>query len=161
MRASGRLCGLLCLALSIVGFRCVSAAGPLAAASIEAKRAQNNLQVLSELASAKIAEPERVAAVLTALKLAAADLVRLDAAEADEVREAMRAGEVALGDRFRLRVLSDQAVQRQIGASKSAHASARMPLFPGSAAHLARQMQEDAAEGASLSGDTLAIMVSC
>ena len=81
MNVSGHLCGLVCLALAIVGFRYVTAAAPLAATLLEADFAaghslvhpnklgelsiMSNLHVLSELVSAHIAEPARVAAVLT------------------------------------------------------------------------------------------------
>ena len=106
--------------------------------------------------------------MLAPLKLAAADLARLDAAEAGEARAALRAGEVALGDRFRLRLLSEQLEQtmrqkqRQSGARKSARASAGVPLLSDAAADLARRMQdkhEDTAKKSILSGDTMAIMV--
>ena len=72
---------------------------------------QAHLQLLFELALAEVAEPERVAAVLATLKLAPMELGRLNGAEAGEMAEAMRLGEVALGDRFRLRLLSEQLEQ--------------------------------------------------
>ena len=70
--------------------------------------------VLSDLSSAAIAGSalERVTArVLSELRLAPADLGRLDAEEHSEMIYAMKAADVALGDRFRLRLLSARAVR--------------------------------------------------
>ena len=80
--------------------------------------------MLSELAAARVSEPERVAAVLRALKLESADpqswlgdLGALDKAERLEMAAEMRGDGVALGDRSKLRRLA--AGRRTTGGAPS------------------------------------------
>jgi hypothetical protein len=65
--------------------------------AVEPPPTESGWAMFFELASAAVAEPERVAAVLATLKLAPTELGRLDAAEAGELAATMRDGQVALG----------------------------------------------------------------
>ena len=63
--------------------------------------------VLAELSAAQLVQRTAVASVLAAANLAPAELGHLSPGEHAEIMEFMRAGEITLGDRFRLRLLAE------------------------------------------------------
>lgn len=67
--------------------------------------------LVAALSAADIAAPELVAGVLQGVKLAPAELGKLDSAERAELVGAMQAVDVTLGDRFRLRRMSAAEVE--------------------------------------------------
>ena len=83
--------------------------------------------------AAQLVQPQDVAAWLAAANLAPAELGRLSAGEHAEMMESMRAAEITLGDRFRLRVLAEAA---------GFAAAEERPETHGR--HEQRQLQEDA-----------------
>ena len=65
--------------------------------------------VLGGLSAAQLVQPNAVTSVLAAANLAPAELRHLSPGEHAEIMELLRAGEITLGDRFRLRVLGEAA----------------------------------------------------
>ena len=113
-----------------------------------------DLGVLAELSAAQLVQRTAVASVLAAANLAPAELGHLSPGEHAEIMEFMRAGEITLGDRFRLRLLAEA------GGATFFAAPQESPK-----AHLgrhgqARRLQGDAArKGDGLSSDSIALMV--
>jgi hypothetical protein len=99
--------------------------------------------------AAQLVQSQDVATWLAAVNLAPAELGRLSAGEHAEMMESMRAAEITLGDRFRLRVLAEAA---------GFAAAEERPETHGR--HEQRQLQEDATKrGDGLSSDSIALMV--
>ena len=99
--------------------------------------------------AAQLVQSQDVATWLAAANLAPAELGRLSAGEHAEMMESMRAAEITLGDRFRLRVLAEAA---------GFAAAEERPETHGR--HEQRQLQEDATKkDDGLSSDSIALMV--
>ena len=99
--------------------------------------------------AAQLVQSQDVATWLAAANLAPAELGRLSAGEHAEMMESMRAAEITLGDRFRLRVLAEAA---------GFAAAEERPETHGR--HEQRQLQEDATKrDDGLSSDSVALIV--
>ena len=108
--------------------------------------------VLAELSAAQLVQRTAVAHVLAAANLAPADLGHLSLGEHAEIMEFMRAGEITLGDRFRLRLLAEAGGATFFAAPQESKAHGRHGQ--------ARRMQGDAAKKSDgLSSDSIALMV--
>ena len=91
--------------------------------------------------------------MLAAANLAPAELGHLSPGEHAEIMEFMRAGEITLGDRFRLRLLAEA------GGATFFAAPQESPKAQGRHGQ-ARRLQGDAArKGDGLSSDSIALMV--
>ena len=103
--------------------------------------------------AAQLVQSQDVATWLAAANLAPAELGRLSAGEHAEMMESMRAAEITLGDRFRLRVLAE--------AAGFAAAVEERPETHGR--HEQRRLQEDATKTTKrddgLSSDSVALIV--
>ena len=100
--------------------------------------------------AAQLVQSQDVAAWLAAANLVPAELRRLSAGEHAEMMESMRAAEITLGDRFRLRVLAE--------AAGFAAAVEERPETHGR--HEQRRLQEEATKrDDGLSLDSIALMV--
>ena len=82
--------------------------------------------------AAQLLQSQDVAMWLAAANLAPAELGRLSAGEHAEMMESMRAAEITLGDRFRLRVLAEAAGFAAVEERPETHCR-----------HEQRQLQED------------------
>jgi hypothetical protein len=97
-----------------------------------------------------------VASVLAAANLAPAELGHLNPGEYAEIMGFMRAGEITLGDRFRLRLLAEAG---EAGQAAFFAATQESPKAHGRHGQ-ARRLQGGAAQkGDGLSSDSIALMV--
>jgi hypothetical protein len=112
--------------------------------------------VLADLSAAQLVHRTAVANVLAAANLAPAELGHLSPGEHAKIMEFMRAGEITLGDRFRLRLLAEAG-----GATFFADFAAPQESPKAHGRHgRARRLQGDAAKkGDGLSSDSIALMV--
>ena len=110
--------------------------------------------VLADLSAAQLVHPTSVASVLAAANLAPAELGHLSPGEHAEIMGFMWAGEITLGDRFRLRMLAEAGEAAFFAATQESPK-----------AHLGRhgqvrRLQGGAAQkGDGLSSDSIALMV--
>jgi hypothetical protein len=116
-----------------------------------------NAEVAPLLLTAQVTEPQLIARVLETLKLAPADLGRLDAAEHAELLDAMRSSEVVLGDRFRLRLLSGFARNR-VDSEQTAKLMKEAEAVADALSSNQRHLQDMAEEAGSMSSDTIALV---
>ena len=136
------------LSVSIAMSLCTAAHVQAGAAYVRDPRVEGTSITLPTLAT-QLVQSQDVATWLAAANLAPAELGRLSAGEHAEMMESMRAAEITLGDRFRLRVLAEAA---------GFAAAEERPETHGR--HEQRQLQEDATKrDDSLSSDSIALMV--
>ena len=109
--------------------------------------------------AAQLLQSQDVAMWLAAANLAPAELGRLSAGEHAEMMESMRAAEITLGDRFRLRLLAEGA---GFAALQTPAVEAGVEEWPKTddRHEQVRRLQEGAAKkGDGLSSDSIALMV--
>jgi hypothetical protein len=109
--------------------------------------------VLADLSAAQLVQRTAVAAVLAAANLAPAELGHLSPGEHAEIMEFMRAGEITLGDRFRLRLLAEA------GGATFFAAPQESPKAHGRHGQARRLQGDSAKKGDGLSSDSIALMV--
>ena len=107
--------------------------------------------VLTDLSAAQLVQPAAVANVLAAANLAPAELGHLSPGEHAEIMEFMRAGEITLGDRFRLRVLAEEAAFFA--------APEKSPKAHGRHGQVRRLQGDSTKKGDGLSSESIALMV--
>ena len=115
-------------------------------------------ELVETLASAEVATPQLVARVLHELILAPAELGQLDSVERAEFVDSMRGAGVPLGDRFRVRRMSDilrtsGQVHSDYSIFPASSSETKMDAFQGSS----RALQSEGSSG--VSGDSIALMV--
>ena len=140
-----------CLALQVYSVASVSMAETADVEHIE-KSAKDTLNgLLTTLSAADIAAPQLVARVLQSVELVPTELEQLDSTERAELVDAMKAADVTLGDRFRVRTrISDRVNSDSIIRTSSSEKMDTFEITP-------RGLQSDGSNG--VSGDSIALML--